>query len=65
MDTIARFLNISTAYAPNLTADGQNLVFIGTQTGIPQVWRVGVTPGETGPLWPDQLTFGSDRVQGV
>ena len=65
MDTIARFLNISTAYAPNLTTDGQSLVFLGTQTGLPQVWRVGVAAGETGPLWPDQLTFGSDRVQGV
>ena len=65
MDTIARFLNISTAYAPNLAPDGQSLVFLSTQTGIPQVWRVSVAPGETGPLWPDQLTFGSDRVQGV
>ena len=65
MDAITRFLNISTAYAPSLTAEGQNLVFLGTQTGIPQVWRVGVADAEAGPLWPEQLTFGSDRVQGV
>ena len=63
--SIAQFLNISTAYAPSLAPDGQTLVFLSTQTGIPQVWRVGVAAGETGPLWPDQLTFGSDRVQGV
>ena len=64
-DSIARFLNISAAYAPSLTPDGQSLVFLSTQTGIPQVWRVGVAAGEGEPLWPDQLTFGADRVQGV
>ena len=63
--SIAQFLNISAAYAPNLAPDGQTLVFLSTQTGLPQVWRVGLPIGKGEPLWPDQLTFGADRVQGV
>ena len=65
MPAIAPFLNIGTAYAPNLSADGKSLIFLSTQTGIPQVWRVDVPAEEGRPLWPDQLTFGSDRVQGA
>lgn len=62
--SIARFLNISAAYAPSLAPDGQSLVFLSTLTGIPQVWRVDI-PAEDRPLWPDQLTFGADRIQGA
>ena len=65
MPAIAPFLNIGTAYAPNLSADGKSLIFLSTQTGIPQVWRVDVPAKEGRPLWPDQLTFGTDRIQGA
>lgn len=62
--SIARFLSIGQAYIPNLTSEGQSLVFLSTLTGLPQVWRVDLPDGDK-PLWPDQLTFGADRVQGV
>lgn len=63
--SIARFLNISAAYNPSLAPDGQSLIFLSTQTGFPQIWRVEVPNREGRPLWPDQLTFGADRVQGA
>lgn len=63
--SIACFLNISAAYGPSLAPDGQSLVFLSTLTGLPQVWRVDIPTGEGTPLWPDQLTFGADRVQGA
>lgn len=65
MTSVARFLDISTAYGLNLAADGQNLVFLSTQTGVPQIWRAEVPVKGGKPLWPDQLTFGIDRVQGA
>ena len=63
--SIARFLNISTAYNPRLASDGRSLIFLSTLTGISQVWRADVPAIGGKPLWPDQLTFGADRVQGV
>jgi dipeptidyl aminopeptidase/acylaminoacyl peptidase len=63
--SIARFLSISAAYGPNLAPDGQSLVFLSTHTGVPQVWHVDVPAGEGRLLWPDQLTFGANRVQGA
>jgi Tol biopolymer transport system component len=63
--SIAPFLNISAAYGPSLAPDGQRLVFLSTLTGVPQAWRVDVPAEGERPLWPDQLTFGADRVQGA
>ena len=63
--SVARFLNISTAYNPRFAPDGRSLIFLSTLTGIPQVWRVDVPAVGGKPLWPDQLTFGADRVQGA
>ena len=62
---IARFLNIGQAYSPDPAPEGQSVVFLSTLTGLPQVWRVHVPDPGGEPLWPDQLTFGADRVQGV
>jgi dipeptidyl aminopeptidase/acylaminoacyl peptidase len=63
--SIVRFLNISAAYGPSFAPDGKSIVFLSTLTGLPQVWCVDVPAGEGTPLWPDQLTFEADRVQGA
>jgi dipeptidyl aminopeptidase/acylaminoacyl peptidase len=65
MPSIARYLNARAAYWPTFSSDGRHLAFLTDITGLPQVWRVAV-PAERGePAWPDQLTFGSDRVMDV
>jgi len=63
--SIARYLNARVAYWPTFSSDGRHLAFLTDITGLPQVWRVALPakPGE--PTWPDQLTFGSDRIMGV
>ncbi|MFW5937954.1 MAG: S9 family peptidase, partial [Halanaeroarchaeum sp.] len=53
---IERYLNVRSAYAPALDADG-NLAFLIDTTGVPQVWRLD-EPG----VWPEQLTFDDERV---
>ncbi len=59
---ITRYLNVRQAYAPTISADGQRLAFLTDITGAPQVWQVPLT-GEPGTiLWPEQLTFETDRV---
>ncbi|MBN1641918.1 MAG: S9 family peptidase [Anaerolineae bacterium] len=50
------------AYGPTFSSDGQHLAFLTDITGVPEVWRVAVRTGGGEPLWPDQLTFGNDRV---
>jgi dipeptidyl aminopeptidase/acylaminoacyl peptidase len=62
---LARYLCISQAYAPSFASDGQRLAFLTDITGIPQVWQVALPPPGGAPLWPDQLTFGRDRVAAV
>jgi dipeptidyl aminopeptidase/acylaminoacyl peptidase len=60
--SIARYLNVRQAYAPTISSDGQRLAFLTDITGMPQVWQVPLT-GEPGTvLWPEQLTFETDRV---
>jgi dipeptidyl aminopeptidase/acylaminoacyl peptidase len=59
---IARYLNARSAYGPTFSADGGYVAFLTDITGVPQVWRVAVATGQSEPLWPDQLTFGNDRV---
>jgi dipeptidyl aminopeptidase/acylaminoacyl peptidase len=62
---ISRYLNIRQAYFPSFAADGQHLAFLTNITGIPQVWQVGLPKNLDNVLWPEQLTFESDRVMGV
>ncbi|MEJ5311515.1 MAG: S9 family peptidase [Anaerolineae bacterium] len=60
--SIARYLNVRNAYGPTISGDGKRLAFLTDITGMPQVWQVPLT-GEPGAiLWPEQLTFETDRV---
>ena len=59
---ISRYLNIHSAYFPAFTRDGTQLAFLSNTTGVPQVWRVGLSHDLAEALWPDQLTFEADRV---
>ena len=62
---IARYLSVHRASCPAFLGGPDRIVFLSTLTGVPQVWtcRVG-DPGDEAS-WPDQLTFGRDRVAGV
>jgi dipeptidyl aminopeptidase/acylaminoacyl peptidase len=60
---ISRYLNVRLAYFPSFSSDGGHIAFITDITGVPQAWRVLIKPGEI--PWPEQLTFGDDRVLGV
>jgi dipeptidyl aminopeptidase/acylaminoacyl peptidase len=53
----SQYLNIRDAYAPSFSPDGKRISFITNITGIPQAWVVNVEGG-----WPDQITFGTERV---
>jgi len=52
-----RFLSVQSAYAPSFSHDGNHLRFIADITGQPQVFQIDC-PG----AWPEQLTFGPERV---
>ncbi len=60
--SIARYLNVRQAYAPTISGDGQRLAFLTDITGMPQVWQVPLTGKPGTILWPEQLTFETDRV---
>ena len=64
-DPISRYFSARSAYDPTFSPDGQRVVFLSDITGVPQVWQVRLCPGVEEPLWPDQLTFGAERVMGV
>lgn len=55
--SLEKYLNVRAAYQPSFAPDGQRLGFLSDITGLPQVWAVDTRGG-----WPDQLTFGDDRV---
>lgn len=59
MPSLERYLSSTTATNPTFSADGRYLVFISNITGVPQLWRVEIADQI---LWPEQLTFGEDRV---
>lgn len=58
--SFSQFINVRQAYAPSFSPDGARLAFLTNITGFPQVWSMPVEGG-----WPDQLTFGDDRVAEV
>jgi dipeptidyl aminopeptidase/acylaminoacyl peptidase len=58
---IARYLNVRSAGAAQLSPDGRELLFITSTTGQPQLWVTPVRPD--GPAAPRQITFGANRVQ--
>jgi dipeptidyl aminopeptidase/acylaminoacyl peptidase len=62
---ISRYLNIHLAHSPSFSSDGQRVAFLTNISGLPQVWQVSLLHGVDTASWPDQLTFGSDRVSGA
>ena len=70
--SIEHYLNVRQAYGPAFRSDGRALAFLTNITGLPQVWQVPLagaddgTPRDNIPRdmipWPEQLTFGIDRV---
>lgn len=63
--SINPYLNIRMAHGPRFFSDGARVAFLTNITGIPQVWQVALPPENGAPLWPDQVTFATDRVMGV
>ena len=64
-NAIARYLNVQQAFFPGFSADGKHIVFLANITGVPQVWRVTEATDASVVHWPEQLTWGADRVMGV
>lgn len=62
---ISHYLNVRQAYFPSFTSDGRRIAFLTDITGLPQVWWVALSSTPDEVLWPDQLTFETDRVMGV
>ncbi len=62
---ISRYLNTHSAYFPSIAPDGQRMAFISDITGVPQAWLMRLAADVDEVLWPDQLTFGVDRVTGL
>ncbi|MFQ5967277.1 MAG: alpha/beta fold hydrolase [Acidimicrobiia bacterium] len=60
MTDINRYLQIRSAGGGVFTADGSHVAYLTNVTGIPQAWAIPVDGG-----WPEQLTFGDDRVARV
>ncbi|HWE64508.1 MAG TPA: S9 family peptidase [Chloroflexota bacterium] len=58
--SFAQYLNVRQAYGASFAPDGHSLAFLTDITGTPQVWTVDA-PGR----WPQQRTFGGERVAGV
>ncbi|HEX6288307.1 MAG TPA: S9 family peptidase [Herpetosiphonaceae bacterium] len=63
--TIDRYLNVRQAYWPSLAADGRRIAFLANITDMPQVWGASLESEAALVAWPEQLTFGTDRVMGV
>lgn len=61
---ISHYLNVQNAYAPAYSADGEQILFLTDISGAPQVWRVPAQAAQY-PWWPEQLTFGQERIMGV
>jgi dipeptidyl aminopeptidase/acylaminoacyl peptidase len=62
LPSFERYLNIRTAYGPGFSPDGKHLSFLTDITGVAEVWSVPIEMSATTPTWPEQLTFGGERV---
>ncbi|HEX5547518.1 MAG TPA: hypothetical protein VFX24_08915, partial [Ktedonobacterales bacterium] len=66
-----RYLNVRAASGASFSPDGCRLTFLTDITGVAEVWSVAVVPvasgdGDERPLpWPEQLTFGGERIAGA
>ena len=56
---IHQYLNTQQAYDAAFTANNQSILFTADITGIAQLWR---TPADDQLAWPEQLTFGTNRI---
>ncbi|HEY7878425.1 MAG TPA: S9 family peptidase [Gemmatimonadaceae bacterium] len=59
---IGRFLAVRSATDPSLSRDAEQLSFITSTTGQPQVWAVSMASGYAGVPAPRQLTFGEHGI---
>ncbi|HEY1390318.1 MAG TPA: hypothetical protein VGF38_17400 [Ktedonobacterales bacterium] len=63
-----RYLNVRAASGASFSPDGRRLTFLTDITGVAEVWSIAVAPtasgdGEERSLpWPEQLTFGGERI---
>src|SRR5690348_11854934 len=66
-----RYLNVRTASGVSFSPDGRHLTFLTDITGVAEVWSIAVASAASGdnkerPLpWPEQLTFGGERIAGA
>ena len=68
-----RYLNVRSASGVSFSPDGRRLTFLTDITGVAEVWGIAVAPAAAGdgqesqrPLpWPEQLTFGGERIAGA
>jgi dipeptidyl aminopeptidase/acylaminoacyl peptidase len=60
-----RYLNVRTAYGASFAPDGRRLTFLTDITGVAEVWSIALDEEAGGPPWPDQLTFGGERILGA
>jgi dipeptidyl aminopeptidase/acylaminoacyl peptidase len=60
----APYLNVRSASTPSWSPDGSALAFLTDISGVSEAWRVRLDPtlDATTQRWPDQLTFGGERV---
>lgn len=63
--SIERYLNVRSAYGPRFSSDGRRIAFISDIGGVPQAWSVEPDFDNRRVGWPEQLTFGNDRVMQV
>jgi dipeptidyl aminopeptidase/acylaminoacyl peptidase len=67
------YLNVRSASGVSFAPDGRRLTFLTDITGIAEVWSVAITPGNVTNAekqgdalpWPEQLTFGGERIVGA
>lgn len=62
MYSFEHYLNVRTAYAASFSPDGKHLSFLTDITGVAEVWSVPLDLSASTPAWPEQLTFGGERV---
>jgi dipeptidyl aminopeptidase/acylaminoacyl peptidase len=68
-----RYLNVRSASGVSFAPDGHRVTFLTDITGIAEVWSVAVTTGNVTTAenqrealpWPEQLTFGGERIVGA
>jgi dipeptidyl aminopeptidase/acylaminoacyl peptidase len=67
-----RYLNVRSASGASFAPDGRRLTFLTDITGVAEVWSVAATPPEAPEApeapalpWPEQLTFGGERILGA